>query len=256
MPVPADPEYGLVSAVLAPQANTTVEPEMQLLLSGTVLSARSTSASPDSRQRLLDYFNRLGETLLQFDVAPIRVAGFACTGSSYLVGREREDAALAALAMRLGYPVLTATQAIRMALEALGVRRIALLAPYPAWLADAARAYWLDAGYTIRHQLGLPVDLLDTRGIYQLTTARVQQVLADLQTQGCEVVLLSGTGMPTLPSIAAAQGELPMLSSNLCLAWAMQAALMPEMNSRQGLLAFIGTGAAWRQRLAVRQERP
>ena len=49
------PEYGLVIGIAVPQANTTVEPEMQALLgaSHTVLTARMTSPSPDSRQRLV-----------------------------------------------------------------------------------------------------------------------------------------------------------------------------------------------------------
>ena len=49
------PEYGLVIGIAVPQANTTVEPEMQALLgaSHSVLTARMTSPSPDSRQRLV-----------------------------------------------------------------------------------------------------------------------------------------------------------------------------------------------------------
>ena len=49
------PEYGPVMGIAVPQANTTVEPEMQCLLgaSHTVLTARMTSAFPDSRQRLV-----------------------------------------------------------------------------------------------------------------------------------------------------------------------------------------------------------
>ena len=86
-----DPEYGPVIGLAVPQANTTVEPEMQALLGvgHTLLTARMTSSAADSRQRLLDYFDRLPQTLAQFDVAPMRVAGFACTGSSYLSGAGR-----------------------------------------------------------------------------------------------------------------------------------------------------------------------
>jgi maleate isomerase len=246
------PEYGPVFVILTPQANTTVEPELQLLLPGTMLAARSISSSPDSRQRLLDYFDTLGDTLAQFDVAPVRAAGFACTGSSYLVGRAREDAVLTNLNERMGYPVISATQAIRMALQALGAKRIAMLAPYPAWLAQAARGYWQTVGIEITHSVGLPTELLDTRGIYALTTARISEVLTGLSTEGCDAVLLSGTGMPTLRSIASAAAHPPMLSSNLCLAWAMQAALKPAMNCRDGLVAFLVAGAAWRERLAAR----
>ncbi len=253
----ADPEYGPVFAVLTPQANTTVEPEMHLLLPGSVLTARSTSASPDSRQRLLDYFDSLGDTLAQFDTAPVRAAGFACTGSAYLVGQAVEEARLSELQAAKGFAVVSATQAIRQALQALGAKRIALVSPYPDWLTHAALAYWSAAGHEVLRVLELTTQMQDTRSIYALTSARAAEALAGLDTEGCDVVLLSGTGMPTLACVGVGveAGAVPVLSSNLCLAWAMQAAVNPAMNSREGLLAFIGVGAAWRKRLAARQER-
>ena len=233
---PTDPEYGPVFGLLTPQANTTVEPEMQRLLQpGTVLTARCTSRSADARQRLNDYADGLAETLAQFDTAPLRVAGFACTGSSYLIGQLAEDALTERLAASSGAPVITAAQAIRLALDALGVRRLAVLSPYPAWLTTAALGYWQAAGYAIGALAELPLAGPDTRSIYDLTTARVQAALSDLNSQDCDAVLLSGTGMPSLRAIAAAVDGPPMLSSNLCLAWAMRAVVQPDTGTAEGL---------------------
>ncbi len=218
------PEYGPVLGIAVPQANTTVEPEMQALLGAghTLLTARMTSASPESRQRLVDYIDTLGHTLAQFDVAPLQVAGFACTGSSYLIGPDDEATRLQALSAALGYPVLSAAKSILQALEVLGARRIALLSPYPSWLSEAGQAYWRACGLTITHVVGLPDELLDTRNIYKLRTAAVQQVFDTLDVSGCDAVLMSGTGMPTLGVMAQRLLAVPVLSSNLCLAWAMR----------------------------------
>jgi hypothetical protein len=68
--------------------------------------------------------------------------------------------------------------------------------------------------------------------------------------------LLSGTGMPTLRTVMANTLGLPVISSNLCLAWAMQAVVKPSMASRAALLDFLMGDAAWRKRLASRQEQP
>lgn len=226
---PSAPEYGSVIGIAVPQANTTVEPEMQALLGAghTVLTARMTSASPDSRQRLVDYIDTLGHSLAQFDVAPLQVAGFACTGSSYLIGPDDESARLQALSAARGYPVLSAAQSIVQALQVLGARRIALLSPYPSWLSDVGQAYWRASGLTITHLVGLPDELLDTRNIYKLRTAAVLQVFDTLDVSGCDAVLMSGTGMPTLGVMAQRQLAVPELSSNLCLAWAIRCVVQP-----------------------------
>ena len=63
------------------------------------------SASPYSRQRLVDYIDTLSQSLAQFDVAPLQVAGFACTWSSYLIGPDDEAARLNALSAARGSPV-------------------------------------------------------------------------------------------------------------------------------------------------------
>ena len=249
------PEYGRAVGITTPQANTTVEPEMQTLLGGTVLTARLTSNVSDSRARLIDYFDGLEATHRHFDVAPLAAAGFACTGSCYLVGQADEERRLAAATAAAGYPVLSAAQAIREALAELGAKKIALLSPYPKWLSEAGQQYWRDAGFTITSVAGLPAELLDTRNIYKLTTARVQEVLATLDTNGADAILLSGTGMPTLRSIdrhLKAGSGVPMLSSNLCLAWA----LTRIAGGEQALAPWLAAAAPWRAQLAARYPAP
>jgi maleate isomerase len=240
------PEYGRAVGITTPQANTTVEPEMHALLGAggfTVLAARLVSSKSDSRERLVDYFDRLPETLRHFDIAPLAAAGFACTGSSYLVRREEEERRLAAASREAGFPVVSSAQAIRAALQELGETRIALLSPYPAWLSGAGQRYWRDAGLQLTSVTGLPEDMLDTRGIYRLTTAHVRECLAALDLRGAQALLLSGTGMPTLRTMAAAATGIPVVSSNLCLAWL----LAKLAGGNADLQAWIAADARWRR---------
>lgn len=248
-PAGAAAEYGKVLGIATPQANTTVEPEMQILLgsAATVLTARLTSPLSDSRARLLDYFDRIEVTVRQFDVAPLQAAGFACTGSCYLVGREEEERRLAAATRSAGYPVISSAQAIRAALTALNARRIALLSPYPAWLSEAGQQYWRDQGLTLTSVAGLPAELPDTRGIYKLTTPQVLEIFASLDMRGADAVLLSGTGMPTLRTIASLNAGIPIVSSNLCLAWLLD----KITGGAAGLEPWLATNAAWRKTLAL-----
>lgn len=127
---------------LTPQANTTAEPELNMLWPAgfSMITARLTSAKPLLEDRLADYYQHLDGTLLQFGNAPVQVVAAACTGSSYLIGTGREDALFTALGRRLGVPVTNSALAVVAALHSLQAKRIGLVSPYPktslliAWL--------------------------------------------------------------------------------------------------------------------------
>ena len=221
-------EYGRAGTigVGVPQANTTVEAELRALVPDGVnlVTARLQGSRSDSRTRLLDYFHGLGATLDSFDVAPLRAFGFACTGSSYLLGVEKDRAAFADLSRKRGYPVIPATEAILDALKEIGGRRIALVSPYPDWLTEAGLAYWTGAGVDIVEVVKVAAgDTADTRNVYDVTSADAVASAKRLHTRDFDALLMSGTGMPTLRAVSELSSAFnkPVLSSNLCLAWAM-----------------------------------
>lgn len=203
-----------------PQANPTVEAEMSILLPPAVAMAvvRLTSTSQNPLFRLRLYLEGLEETLAQYDTLRPGAFGFACTGSSYLVGADREVQIVAEVESRLVYPIVTATAAIAWQLERLGARRIALASPYPAALADAAGAYWRAAGFDVAEVRRIETGSADTRSIYALGSEDARPAAEALRRTDVDAVLLSGTGMPSLALIAEAEGGPPVISSNLCLA--------------------------------------
>jgi maleate isomerase len=221
-----------IVGVLTPAGNPTVEPELARLFGdeALMLTARMCSPAASMDQRLLDYVQDIETPLGSFGGVPIDVFAFACTGSSYLVGLQAEQEWTARLAARK-IRLLTAGAAIRQACSVLGGSRVVLVNPYPADLLQAALAYWREAGL----QIVDVVDVAATAGgyhpVYNLTDDAVTGALATAleRTAGndADLVLMSGTGMPTLPAMAAVAGrsERPVLSSNLCLAWASLVAL-------------------------------
>lgn len=225
-----------------PQANPTVEAEMRILLPPAVAMAvvRLTSVSQNPLFRLRLYLEDLEKTLAQYDTLRPGAFGFACTGSSYLVGAAREAEIVAEVGGCFGYPVVTATAAIAWELERLGARRIALASPYPAALADAAEAYWHAFGFDVVEVRRIETGSADTRSIYALGSEDARPATEALRRAGVDAVLLSGTGMPSLALIAEAADGPPVISSNLCLALR--------------LCDLIGAGepdpADWRPRLA------
>lgn len=203
--------------VATPQANPTVEMEFQQFMRGPAwpVFTRLTSAADSPNKRLVEYMEQMPRALASYDSLPLAAFAFACTGSSYLLGDEREEEITRALVQTHGCHVVTATQAIRRELEGHGARRIALLAPYPQDLCEAAVSYWSRIGFDVITSERIDIGT-DTREIYKLTDQQVAAAIERIDAAGADVLLLSGTGMPTIAALK--NCELPILSSNLCLA--------------------------------------
>jgi maleate isomerase len=203
--------------VATPQANPTVEIEFQQYLHGPAwpMFTRLTSRAESPGDRLVEYMEQMPAAMASYDTLPLSAFAFACTGSAYLLGEEREEEITNALVQTHRIPVITATQAIRRELEGHGAQRIAILAPYPQELCDAAMAYWNRLGFQIVSSDRIDIGA-DTRGIYELTDDQVAAALQKFDAAGADLVLLSGTGMPTIEALK--NSKVPILSSNLCLA--------------------------------------
>jgi maleate isomerase len=223
--------------IATPQANPTVEPEMRALLPEVVgvYATRLTHRSPQLAERLEHYIRHIPDAIRSFGPMRLAAFGFGCTGTSYHAGRQLEDELAVAAERECGLPVISATQAIREALTALGARRIALLSPYPEDLAEAGYRYWNDADVPVVAKLRVDPSIDDTHRIYEFTSADALGALRALwqqpATRGADCVLASGTGMPTLRALRQFRAEcaVPVLSSNLCLAWALLRRAAPEL---------------------------
>ena len=215
-------EYGRIGriGIGTPQANPTVEAEFAILLprACTLHVTRMTSPAEAPGQRLKDYLVGLESYLSAFDTLRPDVFGFACTGSSYLLGAEEEQRIIDLAADRFGYPIETAARAIIWGLERLAAKRIAAIVPYPEFVVAAARQYWSAADIEVRHVERIALRTADTRGVYELQSDQVVAALRRLALDGVDAVLVTGTGMPSLAALREPLVSVPVLSSNSCLA--------------------------------------
>lgn len=241
--------------MLVPQANTAVEPECTILLPAGVglLAARLASGRATIEERLADYFDTLDASVAQFGNAPLGALGFACTGSSYLAGRAREDEVFARLSQRLGCTVISSALAVVEALHALGARRVALVSPYSDSLTAQSVGYWQSHGFSVGAVSRVAPAIGHAHPIYGLGSEAALRALDRLRGQRPDAVVLLGTGMPTLRAIAAMPrlDGAPVFSCTLALAWRCTRALEGAECSAASLLDWIGA-QDWKGRLDSR----
>jgi len=246
---------GLVG-MLTPQANTTVEPEFSLLWPPGVamINARLMSDKSSMSARLVDYFDNYAASLRQFANAPIGVAAAACTGASYLAGREREAATIKEIEARHKFPFITAARAVVDALTVLNASRLGLVSPYPDDLNRASVGYWESHGFDVAGVANAFNSESAFHPIYSLGGSAAAKALRTLEGKPLDAIVMLGTGMPTLHPIADSIGwnGAPVMSCNLCLAWRAVEALDGEAPRRSALERWL-RGDNWVAQLKARQ---
>ena len=209
---------------LLPPGNPTIEPEMMLLGVPGVsihfhrMSAQGETGSlegQDERNRLM--VASLDEAIEALAAVKPDLIVLAHTATSYTLGRQREAELLARLHAKTGIPVVSAYGAVLAAFERLGVKRVALGAPYSAATTEQGRAHLESCGYTVvRH-----ANLAGVANIYDTTAEHAYRLARSIDVPEAEAVFLSGTGMPTLPVLQMLERDLgkPALSSNAAMIW-------------------------------------
>ncbi len=240
--------------VLTPQANTTVEPEFWSLLppGWSLLNARLTSSHGSIEERLVDYAGQFAKTADRFANSPVECIAAACTGTSYLIGAEREAQIVAEMEDSLGFPFWTAARASTAALRAMSASRIALLTPYPDSLNVASTRYWEEQGFTVIAKTGPALEEEAFHPIYAMAGGGVLAAYERLSQEDADAILMLGTGMATLAPLLAGQkrGLRPAISCNVALAWAAtNHAIDPR--TRDATLPHWIAGKHWAKRLRL-----
>jgi len=209
---------------LLPPGNPTIEPEMMAMAPQGVslhfhrMVARGTPGSLDGQEeRNRQMVASLDESIEMLALVKPDIVVIAHTATSYDLGREAENALLARLAQTSGTKVTTAFAAVAAALERLGVKRVALGAPYSAETTGKGKAHLEAHGFAVVSHANLE----HAGNIYDTTAEQAYRLARSVDTPEAEAVFLSGTGMPTVAVLEMLEQDLqkPVISSNSAMMW-------------------------------------
>ena len=209
---------------LVPPGNPTVETEMiELAPSGVSVHfqrmvARGTVGAPDGQAERNEMMLRhIDESVEMLAMVQPDVIVIAHTATSYHLGREREADLLGHLTATAGTRVTTAFASVAAALHRLGVKRVALGAPYAREIMLQGKAHLEAHGFEVVSFDNLP----GVTNIYDETAERAYKLARSIDSAEAEAVFLTGTGLPTLPVLQALEEDLdkPVISSGSAMMW-------------------------------------
>ncbi len=216
--------------LIVPANNGVLEPELwSVLPAGVALYATRILAkgelTPAAVHSMEQNVDRAVDELAATGVDAIVYADMVTT---FIMEPGWNEARTRAIAARTGFPCISAWTALRDAFAHLGIARFALGTPYPAAIHALAPPFFAELGFSITDDATL--DIRQMADVPLVDAARLRDLVAGLDVESAEAVVLLATDLPTFGSLKnlAATVERPVLSSNQTILWSALRAVGKE----------------------------
>jgi maleate isomerase len=224
---------------IVPSSNTTMETEIPAMLRARegVLPEHFTFHSSRMRMKHVtkDELAKMDadsdRCALELSDARVDVLGYACLVAIMAMGRgyhRQSEARLRALTLENegAAPVVTSAGALVEGLQAMGARKVAVLAPYMKPLTALVVSYLEHEGIEVLDALSLEIS--DNLEVGAQDPRAPIEISRRLNTANCDAVVVSAcVQMPSLASVQPVEDRigLPVVSSSVCTTWRMLKAL-------------------------------
>lgn len=206
---------------VVPSWNTVIEYEtMRMAPPGVSVHFARITHTSDSREALAHMSDEFPNQLDLLMHAKLDAVCYGCTGASFLSGRDADVHLTRSLGAKAGCPVISMAGALAKAAQHLGLARVAVAAPYEAWLLDRLVHYLEEAGLVITNAVGL-----GQQANVMHTPSMALEMARRAWTAPADGLILSCGNFRTLEMLPDIERELgrPVLTSNQAALWNMLA---------------------------------
>jgi maleate isomerase len=220
---------------IVPSSNTTMETEVPALLRGHEALTGNSFTFHSSRMRMKRVTKEelaamdgdSDRCAFELSDARMDVMGYACLVAIMSMGHGYHRVSEARLHKRTvengaPAPVVTSAGALVEGLQALGAKRIALVAPYMKPLTKLVIDYIEAEGFEVLDSISLEIE--DNLAVGARDPLALLDIAPKLNIANCDAVVLSAcVQMPSLAAIPAVEASLglPVTSSSICTAFRM-----------------------------------
>lgn len=208
--------------LIVPSSNTTMETEYRSVLpEGFTLHTARVRLKEVTVEALIEMERGVEEEALKLADAHVDVIGYGCTSGSLVKGLGHDREIVARIEKTTGIPAVATAGAVVEALNALGVRRVAVATPYIDEINTLEKEFLEANGFEVVDIEGLKI--VDNTRIGVVAGSEVIRLVRALRHDRASGVFVSCTNLPTTPVIERLETELrkPVVSSNTATLWSM-----------------------------------
>ena len=209
--------------LITPSSNNINEPEFYRLAPPgvTIHTARVLLMGEMDEASYHRMAAELSRAAKELATAEVDVVAYGCTAGSVIVPLPQ---LVASMAEQTGTPALVTAGAVVAALQALGVRRVAMGTPYLDFVNRREVAFLEENGIEVTRYLGLELgnDQQERRCIGHVPPETVYRMAIALDSSDAEAIFISCANLATLDVIEKIEADLgkPVVTSNTACFWA------------------------------------
>ena len=181
-------------------------------------AAMDPSLKESARHTMMAESTDLDDAARTFSLIGASAVAYACTAASFTRGVGHDRDIIDRIGSGSGNPATTTSTAAVAALQALGVRKLAVAAPYEDEVCERLRRFMSDSGFDIVSLKNLGLSGMD---IGKVSDDGVHALGVEAMSDDADGLFISCTGLRTIEVVEALENDLgrPVVSANQATMW-------------------------------------